>query len=318
MSSLPPKTGQNNQNSAELSRVDRFRFIQEESDQNHPDVGIVIVNWNVRELLEANLRSLEASIGPGTGRVIVVDNASMDGSVDYLTPLFPWVTFVANKENLGFAKACNQGMVLTRARHILLLNPDMRVEPETISSALAYAEAHPEVGIFSARLLHEDGTEIRSVRRFPTFLSQLLIVLKLEKLFPKLNHWYHGDDLDLSKEQDVDSLRGAFFFIQEKALRVLGGLDERYFIWFEDVDYCRRAHKYGFIVRHVPSIRLHDAIGRSFAQRKLFWKQNQMTTSMIQYFTYWHPVWQSLILRVVRLPILGAAWMYDHFSQKGL
>ncbi len=316
MSSLPLKTAQNNQNSADLSRADRLSFVTEEPDPDRLDLGIVIVNWNVRALLEANLRSLERSVGKERVHVIVIDNASSDGSVDYLKPLFPWVTFIANTKNLGFAKACNQGLVITRARHLLLLNPDMLVEPETISSAIRYADAHPEIGVFSAKLLREDGSVIRSVRRFPTFFSQMCVVLKMEKLFPQINRWYHADDVDLTLEQDVDSLRGAFFFIHEKALRVLGGLDERYFIWFEDVDYCRRAIAQGFRVRHVPSIQLHDAIGRSFAQRKLFWKQKQMTTSMITYFSVWQPFWQSLILRIVRLPVLAAAWAHDQFLQK--
>ena len=299
MSSLTPQTMQNNRFSPDLSSGVR------------PDLAIVMVHWNVREYLLRNLRALEHSVGDFTAQVMVVDNASTDGSVQEIRAEFPWVTVIENKENLGFARACNQGMALSKARHLLLLNPDTCVEPDTLSKSIEYADADPRVGVFSVRLVREDGSEVRSVRRFPDLWSQVLTMLKLAKFFPRLVGRYLAEDLDLSREQEVDSVRGAYFFIHERVLQALGGLDERYFIWFEEVDYCRRAHERGFSVRHVPSIRITDAVGKSFSQRRLFWKQRQLSRSMILYFSIWEPWWQTWVLRLMWVPVLAIAWVMD-------
>ncbi len=276
-----------------------------------PDLAVIIVNWNVCALLRENLRSLAASEGAFTAEVIVVDNASPDDSCAMLAQEAPWVTLIANDQNLGFAKACNQGIAASRARHVLLLNPDMRVRPDTLARTVAYAEAHPTRGIFTALLLQENDEPVPSLHRFPTFWSQFLVLTKLGRLFPKALARYEARDLDLRMEQDVDSVRGAFLCIPERVLRVLGGLDERFFIWYEDVDYCRTAVQAGYTVRHVPSIVAYDRVGRSFAQRTLAWKQRRIADSMIRYFETWHPWWQAAILRAVAAVIVFLARAYE-------
>lgn len=275
------------------------------------DLAVIIVNWNVSGLLFENLRSLAASEGDFQAEIVVVDNASTDDSCALLAASVPWVTVIRNQENLGFAKACNQGLAATHARHVLLLNPDMRVRPETLAKTVVYADAHATDGVFTALLLQEDGAPVSSIRRFPTFWSQFLILSKLAKLFPAALSAYEARDLDLMQEQDVDSVRGAFLCIPDATLRVLGGLDERYFLWYEDVDYCRRVIQSGRTVRHVPSIVAYDRVGRSFAQHRLAWKQRQVVTSMVRYFETWQPWWQALALRLVALPMLLAARVYD-------
>ncbi len=278
-----------------------------------PDLAIIIVNWNVSALLLENIRSLAASEGGFCAEVLVVDNASNDGSCEMLASQASWVTLIRNGRNLGFAKACNQGILAARARHILLLNPDMRVRADALAKTVAYADAHPTEGIFTGLLLREDGVPVRSIRRFPTFWDQFLVLSKLGKAFPRALERYEGKDLDLLQEQDVDSVRGAYLCIPERVLRVLGGLDERYFIWYEDVDYCRRAILSGFRVRHLPEIVAYDRVGRSFAQRTVAWKQQRILTSMVRYFETWHPWWQALALRVLAVPILFVMRVYERF-----
>lgn len=282
------------------------------------DLTIVTVSWNSREVLVQNLETLFQSVGDILFDVVVVDNASQDGSADVVRERFPQVHVIANPENLGFSKACNQGidhaMRDTRYAirpHVLLLNPDMRVTPEALQKTVAYLDAHPEVGVMGAKLIGSDGKTIPHVRRFPTFLDQLATLLKLPHFFPQLLDHYLGKDLDLDKEQFVDSVRGSYFAINRTALERLGGLDERYFIWFEEVDYCKQVHAAGFHVAYVPSIVAHDLVGRSFAQRDSYWKQKNFTRSMVTYFQKWHPWWQGMVLSLFRLPILCVTWVLD-------
>lgn len=308
MSSLAPENVPNNEIPGTLSRGGSPQWIPP-TDPATTDILLVTVGWNVVDLLVQNLQTLQNSVGSYSARMVVVDNASSDATVARVRAEFPWVTVIANQENRGFGAACNQGMLAGRSRHVLLLNPDMRVEPDAIARLIDYADAHPDVGVVSGKLTHEDGSIIQSVRRFPDFWSQFVILSQLEKVFPSLTKRYHARDLDLNQEQEVDSVRGSLFLITERANRVLGGIDERYFIWFEEVDYCRRAQLHGLKIMHVPSVRAYDAIGRSFAQRDVFWKQQQFTRSMVTYFSLWEPWWQSLILRTFRLLNLTAAWI---------
>lgn len=308
MLSLPLENAQNNAISGTLSRGGSPTWVGP-TDPTATDLLIVTVGWNVVDLLLDNLRTLQHSVGAFSARVVVVDNASHDQTVERVQAECPWVTVIANTENRGFAAACNQGMLAGRSRHVLLLNPDMRVEPDALARLIDYADTHPDVGVISGKLTHEDGSLIQSVRRFPDFISQFVIMSQLEKVFPSLTKRYHARDLDLYQEQAVDSVRGSLFLLTERAMRVLGGLDERYFIWFEEVDYCRRAKLHGLKVMHVPAVRAFDAIGRSFAQRDVFWKQQQFTRSMVTYFTLWAPWWQSNVLRSFRLINLTAAWL---------
>jgi GT2 family glycosyltransferase len=152
----------------------------------------------------------------------------------------------------------------------------------------------------SAKLLSVHGKPMHHMRRFPTIWSQLLIVLKIEKFFPSLLDRYHGKDLDLDKEQEVETVRGSFFAINRTALDLVGTLDERFYIWFEEVDYCKRVHQHNLRVMYVPSIVAHDLVGRSFKQRKLVWRQKQFLKSMAAYFEKWYPGWRVWLIRVAR------------------
>ncbi len=268
------------------------------ADNSQKDLAVIIVSWNVKDLLLANLASVFASKIPNHSfEVILVDNASHDGTIEAVRSAFPQVQLIANQHNLGFAKACNQGIEASHARHALLLNPDMRIEPDALALTIDYLDAHPEVAVMGAKLFNSHGKPMHHMRRFPTLLNQLAIIFKVHHLFPRLLDRYHGKDLSLEHEQFVDSVRGSYFAINETALERLGMLDEKYFLWYEEVDYCRRAKHFGMKVAYVPSVVAHDAVGRSFAQHELKWKQEQVSKSMVVYFAHWHSGWELLLVK---------------------
>jgi hypothetical protein len=274
------------------------------------DLAVVIVSWNVRDVLLKNIDTLRQSQGVSM-EIIVVDNDSKDGTVDALRASYPEVILIINKENRGFSKACNQGIAVSHARHVLLLNPDMLVEPDALAKAVAYLDAHPDVAVVSGKLLNKHGKPIHHFRRFPTIGDQLVVMFKLGKLFPRLLHKYHALDLNPEHEQQVDSVRGSFFAINRTALDIIGILDERYYIWFEEVDYCKRVHSHKMKVMYVPSIVAHDLVGQSFKQHHFFWKQSRFLRSMLSYFEKWHPGWRVWVIRAARPAVLIAAQVAD-------
>lgn len=274
------------------------------------DLAVIIVSWNVRDVLLKNIDSLRQSQGVNL-EVIVVDNASIDGTVEVVRTTYPEVTVIANTENHGFSKACNQGIDASNARHILLLNPDMLVESDALAKTVAYLDAHPDVAVVSGKLLNKHGKPMHHMRRFPTIGDQLVVMLKLSRFFPKLLHRYHAIDLDPNVEQAVDTVRGSFFAINRIALDTIGKLDERYYIWFEEVDYCKRVHSHKMKVMYVPTIVAHDLVGQSFKQKHLFWKQSHFLRSMLSYFEKWHPGWRVWVIRSARPMVLIAAKLAD-------
>lgn len=281
------------------------------ADISQKDLAVVIVSWNVKDAVLDNLHSIFSSSPLPALDVVLVDNASLDGTVEAVRRAHPQVKIIANDENAGFAKGCNQGIAATNARHVLLLNPDMRVEPNALAKTVNYLDLCPEVGVLGAKLLNSRGKPLHHLRRFPTLKDQVTNLLKLPHLFPELMHRYHGRDLDLDAEQNVDTVRGAYFAINRSALSKVGVLDERYFLWFEEVDYCKRVKREGLEVRYVPTIVAHDLVGRSFAKRGLWWKQKVFIRSLIEYFKKWHPGWQVWLLYAIQPPVLGLALFAD-------
>lgn len=281
------------------------------------DLGVVIVSYNVKDLLRDNLRSIFASEGTGSIEVVVVDNASRDGSAEMVTAEFPQVLVIPNRHNAGFASAVNQGIAATYARHILLFNPDMRLHPDALQRTITYADRvqTEKVAVIGAQLRTQTGEILHTVRRFPDLVSQVAIVFKLPHLFPRLPSLvrYHADDFDYAKEQDVDSVRGSYFVMTEIARKELGVLDSHYFIWFEEVDYCKHAVSKGWKVRYTPEIQAIDFVGRSFGQVTRLWAQIQFTRSMAQYFEKWHSPHQAFVIRNVRLLGIALNWSVDRF-----
>ncbi len=286
---------------------------------NEIAISIVIVTWNVRELLRANLARLQSLHCPYTTEIFVVDNNSHDGTAFMVRNEFPNVHLITNNWDAGFAGPNNQALRLATGKVLILLNPDMLVEEEALEKTYDKLMQEKDIGVLGIKLIGQDGKPINSVRHYPDFLSQLSVILKIGHLFPTLLDYYHWTDFDYGRSQDVDQVRGSFFAFRREMLDEVGYLDEKYHIWFEEVDYCLRAKQKGYRVHYFADAIAHDYVGKSVAQMKYLEKQIIFTHSMIRYFKKWKPWWQTFILILARPFGLLASWMMDvrnSFTQK--
>ena len=270
-------------------------------------LSIIIVSWNVCDKLRNNLKAIYTphptsplikGIGALEFEVFVVDNNSDDNTVEMIKKEFPQVKLIANTQNLGFAKANNQAIKQATGEYILLLNPDMRVQTDTLENMVDWMDKNKDAGIAGCKLTNEKGEILPHARAFPTIWDQLAIVLKLPHIFPKILNKYLIHNFDYEKEAKVDSIRGSFFMIRREVINKIGLLDERYFIWFEEVDYCKQAHKAGFKVMYTHVSTCVDYIGQSFKQVNRGKTQVYFSDSMLKYFKKWHPKWQYWILKL--------------------
>lgn len=266
------------------------------------DASVIIVSYKVRDILKKNLESLYRTTSNINFEVFVVDNNSGDGSVEMVKKDFPRANVIANDQNLGFAAANNQAIKKSRGGYVLLLNPDMRVFEDTLEKMTQWMDEHPQAGVGGCKLVNENEEIIPHLRRFPSFWDQLAITIKLPHLFPSVLNGYILRNVDYGREQEADSIRGSFFMIRRKALEDLGELDERYFIWFEEVDYCKKAKQAGWKVMYTPAAKCMDYVGKSFVQVPKGKTQKYFRDSMLKYFYKWHPRWQYWILKILWIP----------------
>jgi GT2 family glycosyltransferase len=225
---------------------------------------VVVVSWNVRELLLRCLASVYAEARPGLElEVFVVDNASADGTAEVVAREFPAAHLIANDANLGFVRANNQALALCRGRYALLLNPDTEVCPGALARLVAAADAEPTLGVVGPTLVYPDGTVQSSRRRFPTLATALVESTVLQRWLGNaalVRRFYVADRSD-AEEQDVDWLVGACLLVRREAMVQVGPLDERFFMYSEEVDWCYRIRRAGWRVRYLPSARVvhHEA-----------------------------------------------------------
>jgi N-acetylglucosaminyl-diphospho-decaprenol L-rhamnosyltransferase len=212
-------------------------------------VDIVIVNWNSGDQLRECLASIAHIASAETlGRVVVVDNASSDNSMDNVEQINLPLSMIRNSENRGFAAACNMGANVGRAEFILFLNPDTQLKPNSLSAPLLFMSdpIRADVGICGIQLFDKHGCLSRTCDRFPSAAIMLSQLLGLNHLLPKWFPGLHMTDWDHSTTQQVEHVIGAFFFVQRMTFEKLDGFDERFFVYFEDLDFSFRAHKAGW------------------------------------------------------------------------
>ncbi len=212
-------------------------------------LSIVIVNYNVRHFLEQCLCSVQKAIAGFRAEVIVIDNNSSDNSIDYLQPHFPSIRFAANHENTGFAKACNQGLKLSTGKFVLFLNPDTIVPEDCFTKCMAFFDSHPDAGALGIKMLDGSGHFLKeSKRSFPSPKTSLFKLFGLSRLFPrsKIFSKYHLGNLDENEDHEVDVLAGAFMMIKKEVLDKVGGFEEIFFMYGEDVDLSYRIQKEGY------------------------------------------------------------------------
>lgn len=233
-----------------------------------PDLSIVIVSWNTNQLLRECLDSI---LGRPQGidcEIVVVDNASADGSADMVARDFPAAVLLRNPENSGFARGSNLGLARCRGRHVLLLNTDTRVLDDALARLVAYLDAHPDCGAVAARLVNPDGSVQRACTRFPTLRTLLYLETCLGRWFPESRELgrYLMRDWDHMSSRDVEQPAGNGLALPRRLLEELGPLDERFFIFYVDVDLCHRIRAAGLRCHYLAEARILHHLGKSTEQ----------------------------------------------------
>jgi GT2 family glycosyltransferase len=213
-----------------------------EKDSSQIIVSVIIVSWNARDYLKQCLESLSPAVCRYPMEIIVVDNASSDGSLELVESSFPHVRLIRSSANLGFARGNNLGIRNSNGRYLCLVNSDVKVLPDCISRLVDYCEQHPEVGMAGPRLTGGDGKLQRSCRGFPTLWNMLCRALALDTLFPrcKLFTGYSLSYWPQDSTRAVDILSGCFWLIRRETLSRVGLLDEAFFMYGEDMDWSKR------------------------------------------------------------------------------
>ena len=221
-----------------------------------PDISIIIVNWKVKDLLEKSLSSIFAYQKDYQVEVLVVDNNSQDGSVAMIKEKFPQVILISLSDNIGFGAANNLAIKEAQAEYIFLLNPDTEITEDFLDRALTYLKNNPSVGIMAPRIINSDGSKQLSIRRHPDLLSQVLIMFKLKNILVnnKILNNYLLKDFDYNKEQTVDQIMGAAMLIRKSVFEKIGTFDEKFFVWFEEVDLCYRVNQKGYKAYFISDI----------------------------------------------------------------
>ncbi len=215
------------------------------------DLSVVIVSWNVEEQLRAGLQSLYAHTQQISYEVFVVDNASKDGSPEMIAAEFPKVQLLRNPANVGFARANNQAITLSKGRYVLLLNPDTFLHDDALSRMVSFLDHRADIGVLGCKVLTAEGKiDPRCARRFPTLWGELFELTRLSYRFPHnrlfgeylMTYWDHGDS------REVDAISGACLMVRRAAIEQVGLLDESFFLYGEDLDWCYRLKKAGWKV----------------------------------------------------------------------
>lgn len=262
-----------------------------------PEVSVIIVSWNVRDLLQRCLKSVLFSPGfaPGDVEVIVVDNASGDGTAEMVGREFPAVRLLTNDANVGFPAGCNQGLAAARGRYDLLLNPDTELQGDALPALVRVLETDAGVALVGPRLLHPEGDVQPSRRRFPTLATAFVESTVLQGLFTRsgiLNRYYVHDQPD-DQEQDVDWLVGAAMLVRREVVAQVGGMDEGFFMYSEELDWCRRIRMAkspsgeAWRIRYTPSASIVHYEGRS-SDQAIPARHINFQSSKVRYFRKYH------------------------------
>jgi N-acetylglucosaminyl-diphospho-decaprenol L-rhamnosyltransferase len=237
------------------------------------DLTIVIVNYNVRDLLRDCLRSVLASTGELAYEVVVVDNCSSDGSAEMVAAEFPSVRLLVSTRNDGFAAANNRGIRAARqSRYIMLLNPDTVVSPDGLRGLVDFMDAHPDAGVVGPKLVKADGSlDLACRRSFPNPRVAFYHAFGLDKLFPKSREFarYNLTFLDEDQLSQVDCVVGAAMLVRRTAIEQAGLLDESFFMYGEDLDWAYRIRQHGWAVFYNPEVVIVHYKGQSSRQRSV-------------------------------------------------
>jgi len=241
------------------------------------EISIIIVNYNVREFLRQSLLSIRKALAPMgvvnlAAEIFVVDNGSNDGSADMVRREFPEVKLIANRDNLGFARANNQALRQATGRLLVLLNPDTVVQEDTFTAIRAFFDQHPETGMVGCKVLNPNGTlQLACRRSFPTPWVAFTRLSGLSRLFPS-SRWFGRYNLTYLPENEtaeVEAISGSFMAVRREALDQVGLLDEDFFLYGEDLDWCFRMRAAGWKIHYFPGTQIIHFKGESAKQSDL-------------------------------------------------
>lgn len=219
------------------------------------DLSVIVVSYNSAGFLPACLEAVRRHTREAAYEIVVVDNASADGTPERIRRDHPDARLIANPDNRGFARAANQGFGAAAGRHLLLLNPDAEIQEGALDRCVRFLDANPEVGVVGARVNNPDGTLQRACRRaVPTPMVSLFRLGGLGRLFPghPAARAYNLEDADPDRTLDVDAVSGSFLMVRREAMERAGGMDERYFLYAEDIDFCMAVKGAGYRVVYYP------------------------------------------------------------------
>jgi len=229
------------------------------------DLSVIIVSWNTKDFVLRCLESVRQTVKGMEAEVFVVDNGSTDGSGAAVRERFPKVGLIENPMNVGFARANNQALSRATAKYLLLLNPDTQVKERAVERLISFMEAHREVGMAGGQLLNSDGSKQNAIANFPSLATELLNKNLLRWLFPNR---FPGKGRNYPEPIEVDSVIGAGMMVRRDTVEQVGLLDEDYFLFLEETDWCYRAKKAGWKVYHVPQAEIYHFQGKSAAREK--------------------------------------------------
>jgi GT2 family glycosyltransferase len=236
------------------------------SSKTKPIISVIIVNYNVRDFLSQAITALQRALKGIRSEIIVVDNASIDGSVELVKKKFRSVKLITSNKNLGFAKANNLGLKISSGKYVLLLNPDTVVQENTIRVMLSFFDEHHETGLAGCKIIDPDGSfQLGCRRSFPSPWVSFCKISGLSALFPKSRLFgkYNLTYLDADKGYQVDAISGSFMMFRRQVFEQIGGLDEDFFMYGEDLDFCYRVQTQGWKINYVPETTIIHYRGQS-------------------------------------------------------
>ncbi|HKL17173.1 MAG TPA: glycosyltransferase family 2 protein [Patescibacteria group bacterium] len=278
-------------------------------EKNNIKLSIIIVNWNVKPLVHRCIGSIFKNLKNINFEIIVIDNNSQDGSKDLLKKLNKErqrLKIILNNKNIGFAAANNMGLKKAEGEFILFLNPDTEVRPNSVKKMIKKLESNKDIGLIGPKMISVSGKTQSSVRKFPSVLSQAIIFLKLHHIFTKLPVLknYFQSDFNYDKEAEVEQVMGAAMMTKKDILKRVGYWDESYFLWFEDIDLCKKIKDAGWKVIYTPEAEVFHHGGESFDQVFSLKKQRIYNKSAIYYFKkhfYLNKYWLLLVLNPISI-----------------
>ncbi len=223
----------------------------------NPSLSIIIVTFNPGDLVFNCLESVQAGNSELDVEIIVVDNASSDGALDQVKARFDGVKIIARTKNLGFAVGSNQGLSIARGEYLLLLNPDVIVQPDTFTTMIRYMASHPDAGIIGPRIYDEQGRV--ALTAYPTYAPGMILwqYLGLDRVFRHIVYGRYRKQCQKATEAfSVETVQGSCFMLRRQVYQQIGGLDESFFLFCEEPDFCERARSRGWKVFYVPDAQI--------------------------------------------------------------